>query len=125
MFQYFAGLNPLQFQSLLCWTINSKNIGTQHDYESYQSFNPCYVGQLIQSQINFENGQLHIQFQSLLCWTINSKGSIIHMTFDNGEFQSLLCWTINSKLIFLRIWCQAKKFQSLLCWTINSKINNK
>ena len=37
------------------------------------SFNPCSVGQLIQSRIHNEGGTIVPKFQSLFCWTINSK----------------------------------------------------
>ena len=61
-----------RFQSLFCWTINSKKEKMNENIERNR-------------------------FQSLFCWTINSKTLIFFDVNEKIEFQSLFCWTINSK----------------------------
>ena len=114
-----------------------------------KSFNPCSVGQLIQSYRNSFRHAEFVWFQSLFCWTINSKGTVrfilclstrrfnpcsvgqlIQSRYYDPQKERWQCFNPCSvgQLIQSFAMCiaydVANKFQSLFCWTINSKISS-
>ncbi len=136
-----------EFQSLLCWTWDSKFPNQPVVFENVHCFNPCCAGRGIRSIgfVWFSYG-LSTGFQSLLCWTWDSKELQLCLCRQSLRVSILVVLDVGFEVYSLTILavqltsfnpCCAGRgirrqkllpyldkimtFQSLLCWTWDSK----